>query len=331
MILLIKSAIYSIFKICKLQLPEDDEIRILLQKHFPLVLIDEFFELPYEDFNDWVSKNDEVHAFLMEFFDIQTRYNAMKAYIKYLSEFEMIFDANVNKEREFASPNKEFTRKGNIFDKSSFMLFSKEEGGHSESNSVCSVEKIFAEIGTMLLKIDPKVKPIFLELIDPDKTGSARKDRYMRAIKAVCLFMAVDKDMSHSLSKSEMGTLIWLLSGEEPNDTNLNGTIEKLDANGDSAIELSEWLDFLATKDNRGRKVLNYTLKQKFDLYDEDANGSISMEELEKMIIDSFSDLLSKTVGDNKKVAESVVRDLAKIIMQKMDFNSSNNLDVKIY
>lgn len=78
--------------------------------------------------------------------------------------------------------------------------------------------------------------------------------------------MAVDKDMSHTLSKSEMGTLIWLLSGEEPNDTNLNATIEKLDANGDSAIELSEWLDYLSTIDNKGRKTLNYTLKQKFDL-----------------------------------------------------------------
>jgi Ca2+-binding EF-hand superfamily protein len=143
--------------------------------------------------------------------------------------------------------------------------------------------------------------------------------------------MAVDKDMSHSLSKSELGTLIWLLSGEEPKESNLNSTIEKLDANGDSAIELSEWLDFLATKDYKGRKVMNYTLKQKFDLYDEDGNGSISIDELEKMVIDSFSDLISKAEGHNKKMAESVVRDLAKIVMQKMDFNSSNNLDVDIY
>ena len=148
--------------------------------------------------------------------------------------------------------------------------------------------------------------------------------------------MAVDKDMSHSLSKSEMGTLIWLLSGEEPNDDNLNENIEKLDSNGDSAIELSEWLDFLATVDNKGRRVLNYTLKQKFDLYDFDGSGSITIDELEKMIIDSFSELLSKAQeGTNKKVntylikmAEVVVRDLAKIIMSKMDVNSSNNLDV---
>lgn len=151
----------------------------------------------------------------------------------------------------------------------------------------------------------------------------------MKAIKAVCLFMAVDKDMSHSLSQSELGTLLWLLSGEEPNDPNLNATIEKLDANGDSAIELGEWLEFLATRDNKERRVLNYSLKQKFDLYDEDGNGTISIDELQKMIIDSFHDIISKTDEVNKKMAESVIMDLAKILMTKMDINSSNNLDVR--
>jgi Ca2+-binding EF-hand superfamily protein len=151
----------------------------------------------------------------------------------------------------------------------------------------------------------------------------------MKAIKAVCLFMAVDRDMSHSLSKSEIGTLIWLLSGEEPNDKNLMSTLEKLDYNGDSAIDLSEWLDFLATIDAKGNRVLNYSLKQKFDLYDEDGSGTISVDELEKMIVDSFSDLIKRASEEKKGVvAEGVIRDLAKNIMQKMDFNNSNNLDV---
>jgi len=78
--------------------------------------------------------------------------------------------------------------------------------------------------------------------------------------------MSVDKDMSHSLSRSELGTLIWLLGGEEPTDANLNSTIEKLDANGDLAIDLNEWLIYLSTIDKNKRRVINYTLKQKFDL-----------------------------------------------------------------
>jgi Ca2+-binding EF-hand superfamily protein len=184
------------------------------------------------------------------------------------------------------------------------------------------------ELEQILNKIDPKVIPIFIELIDPEKTNFVRKDRFIKAIKAICLFIAVDKDMSHSLSKSEMGTLMWLLTGEEANDVNLNGTINKLDVNGDSAIELGEWLDFLATRDTKGRRMLNYSLKQKFDLYDVDGNGNISVDELESMIIDSFEELIRNIESSHKDVAEFIVRDLAKIVMQKMDINHSNNLDV---
>lgn len=36
----------------------------------------------------------------MEFFEIQTRHNAMKAYIKYLTEFEIIFEKCRNSELE---------------------------------------------------------------------------------------------------------------------------------------------------------------------------------------------------------------------------------------
>jgi Ca2+-binding EF-hand superfamily protein len=150
----------------------------------------------------------------------------------------------------------------------------------------------------------------------------------MKVMKAIALFMAVDKDMSHALSKIELKTLIWLLSGSEPSERHLNNTIEKLDPNGDLCIELNEWLEFLATVDHRGRKVINYTLKQKFDLYDEDGNGDISVEELEKMIVDSFTELINTAPKNNRAIAESVIRDLAKSIMQKMDDNNSNNLDV---
>jgi len=186
------------------------------------------------------------------------------------------------------------------------------------------------ELEKVLIKIDPKVVPIFVELIDPEKTNLVRKDRFMKAIKAICLFIAVDKDMSHSLSKSEMGTLIWLLTGEEASDSNLIETIGKLDMNGDTAIELSEWLEYLATRDYKGRRLINYSLKQKFDLYDVDGSGSISVDELERMIIDSFEELIQEAEGANKDVAELIVRDLAKIVMQKMDINNSNNLDVNI-
>ena len=127
----------------------------------------------------------------------------------------------------------------------------------NEDKKRCEISKIMDEIGEILKKVDPRSLQIFLELIDPDNTGFARKDRYLKAVKAISLFMAVDKDMSHSLSQSELGTLIWLLKGEEPSDENLYSTIETMDANGDAAIELGEWLEFISTIDeNTIRNVI---------------------------------------------------------------------------
>jgi len=132
--LLIKSIIYCIHRICKIPLPSDEEIKNLLIKHFPLVFTDEYYELSYEEFEEWVAKNDEVHSFLMEFFDLQTRYNAMKAYIKYLSEFEFIYDSH--KLNDTKNTKKGLVRKNSLLEKNSFSLFSREEVNSTEFNEV---------------------------------------------------------------------------------------------------------------------------------------------------------------------------------------------------
>lgn len=103
-------------------------------KHFPLVFTDEYYELSYEEFEEWIAKNDEVHSFLMEFFDLQTRYNAMKAYIKYLSEFEFIFDSK--KTCDQIVLKKCLQRKNSLLDRSSFSLFSKDEVNPSDITEV---------------------------------------------------------------------------------------------------------------------------------------------------------------------------------------------------
>lgn len=101
------------------------------------MLTDELFEITFDEFNEWISKDDEVHSFLMEFFDMQTRYNAMKAFIKYLSEFELIFDKN--KQDDYVSKNKIPTRRANILMKASHVLFSRDDICEPEMNCVRNV------------------------------------------------------------------------------------------------------------------------------------------------------------------------------------------------
>lgn len=304
-----------------MKVPNDSEIKEFLLKNFPLILMDDYFELPFDNFIDWIKKSHEVQGFLIEFFDIQTKENAMKAFLKYFVEFQNIFDVNSVKEPFPVRKNQ----------KPNYLLSLEEDPSNIELMKRCHVNKLMDSLGNILQKIDPRSLEIFIELIDPDSTSFARKDRYLNVVKAVCVFMAVDKDMSHSLSQSELGTLLWLLSGDEPNDEKLYNTIKVMDANGDAAIELGEWLEYIATKDSKGRRTINYELKKKFDKYDVDGNGTISIDELEKMFIDSFSEILSKTTDKAKKLSESLVLDLAKIIMKEMDIDSSNALDVILY
>lgn len=250
----------------------------------------------------------------------------MKTYKKYMNEFETIFEKNIELNIDLNTLEMLNTKYTMCRATTNFNPFYKDEF-IKEINIYAKVSNIIEDIGNELCKIDIKMQKTFIELIDPENTLYVRKDKYLKATKAISLYMAVDKDMSHSLNNSEMGTLIWLLSGKEPNEKTLQDNIAKLDANGDSAIELSEWIDYLSTIDCNGKRTINYTLKHKFDMYDTDGSGTISINELEKLILDSFSNLINNSDDNNKSFAESIVKDLAKIIMKKMDIDNSNNLD----
>ena len=84
-ILLIKSVLNSVYKVCKVDIPTDDEYLEFLKSKCAGCLYNEDFEINFEDFYDFVSGEEEIQNFLIENFDIQTRFHAMKSYIKYLN------------------------------------------------------------------------------------------------------------------------------------------------------------------------------------------------------------------------------------------------------
>ncbi len=292
-ILIIKSTFHSIFKLCKIKVPSNKEIGEYINKKFPLIFEDQNFKISFPEFSKFISKDSEIQNFLIEFFDIQTRDNAMKVFYKYYVQFESIFS-------QYAT---------------------------DEKKQKCQISKIISSVGNLLQKTDPESLKLFLEIIDPNETGFAQKEQYLNASKAVCLYMAVDKDMSHSLSQSELGILLWILNGVEPKEEKLYNTIHSMDANGDAAIELGEWLDFISSFDENGKRVINYELKEKFDKYDLDGNGTISIDEMQIMLLDSMKELLRKIGGRGKKMSEAIIEDLAKMCMKEMDVDGSDSVD----
>ena len=140
-ILIIKSTFNSIFKLCKIKVPSNKEIGEYINKKFPLIFEDQNFKISFPEFSKFISKDSEIQNFLIEFFDIQTRDNAMKVFYKYYVQFESIFS-------QYAT---------------------------DEKKQKCQISKIISSVGNLLQKTDPESLKLFLEIIDPNETGFAQK------------------------------------------------------------------------------------------------------------------------------------------------------------
>jgi Ca2+-binding EF-hand superfamily protein len=110
-------------------------------------------------------------------------------------------------------------------------------------------------------------------------------------------FKAVDLDNSQTLDVRELKTLLWLCNGEEPSDQRVKYEIRLMDINHDGMIDFFEWMKYLTIPSENGSpsnkmnikgSVFNYGLKMKFDMYDINNDGSISLDELYLMLHDTF-------------------------------------------
>lgn len=76
------------------------------------------------------------------------------------------------------------------------------------------------------------------------------------------------------------------------------------------------------------KDIFNYELKMKFDIYDVNNDGQISIEELFYMLHDTFMDLVSKEKQqENKIVLDKIVKSISNDIMHKLDKDSNGSLD----
>lgn len=67
----------------------------------------------------------------------------------------------------------------------------------------------------------------------------------------------------------------------------------------------------------------------KFDIYDVNNDGMISLEELYYMLTDTFSDLMptKKTDDSDSKIIQKIIKSLSNDIMSKLDEDFNGYLD----
>ncbi|KAH7516282.1 probable calcium-binding protein CML25 [Ziziphus jujuba] len=106
------------------------------------------------------------------------------------------------------------------------------------------------------------------------------------------VFKKFDVNGDGKISSSELGSIMGSL-GQHATDDELRKMIKEVDSDGDGFIDLNEFIE-LNTKGVDSKEALE-NLKDAFSVYDIDGNGSISAEELHKVL---------RSLGDECSIAE---------------------------
>ncbi|KAI4357551.1 hypothetical protein L6164_001491 [Bauhinia variegata] len=121
---------------------------------------------------------------------------------------------------------------------------------------------------------------------------SSHQSRIQLAAELEQVFKKFDVNGDGKISASELGSIMASL-GEPTSEEELIGIIKGVDSDGDGCINLDEFIE-LHTKDVDSNEVME-NLKDAFSVFDIDGNGSITAEELQKVM---------KNLGDECSVAE---------------------------
>ena len=82
----------------------------------------------------------------------------------------------------------------------------------------------------------------------------------------MCAFISADLDCDNTINAPEFRCLLWLINGSEPSETRIDRELSTIDSNKDCTIQLSEWLNYLASADPvTGIQYFDYKLKRTFD------------------------------------------------------------------
>ena len=122
-------------------------------------------------------------------------------------------------------------------------------------------------------------------IMDYNNKGAITETEFMTIMKPWASFSATDINNDNELDVIELKTLIWLTDGEEPDGKRVAKDIKLIDTDGGGTIDRIEWIQYLASPTGQGASYFDFNLKNLFDKYDEDKDGSVNYEEFLNIIM----------------------------------------------
>ncbi|WCJ33614.1 EF hand calcium-binding protein family [Euphorbia peplus] len=122
----------------------------------------------------------------------------------------------------------------------------------------------------------------------PSLSGSRSHSLKIRPDELEQVFSKFDVNGDGKISSAELGSIMSSL-GHDATDDELQNMIKEFDSDGDGFIDFQEFVEL----NNHGVDTEN--LRDAFSVYDIDGNGSISAEELQKVMV---------SIGEECSIAE---------------------------
>jgi hypothetical protein len=91
-----------------------------------------------------------------------------------------------------------------------------------------------------------------------------------------------------------------------------------IDEDQSGTIDRMEWVEYLSSP---GGGEFNYELKELYDMYDNDKDGVISIEEFQKIIVATFKQEIERKTENGQIVATKVIESLAMELFVALDEN----------
>lgn len=139
----------------------------------------------------------------------------------------------------------------------------------------------------------------------PRRAPQAATQEEIAEMKEV--FACFDKDSSGSITTAELGLVLKSMN-KEFSDAELRRIVGKFDVNGDAQIDFDEFLSMMTPHSTREVDEL----KQAFDVFDKDGDGTISGHELE---------IVMKALG------EHIDRETIDLMIESVDTDRNGYID----
>ena len=125
--------------------------------------------------------------------------------------------------------------------------------------------------------------------MDYGNKGAITEIEFMTIMKPWASFSATDINNDNELDIVELKTLIWLTDGEEPDACRVQKDMRLIDEDHSLTIDRLEWIQYLVSPgDDSGQQYFDFNLKNLFDKYDKDKDGSVNYAEFLDIFMETF-------------------------------------------